>query len=131
MLNCKMKTDKQKLFQRLLATILFICFISQMITITKHSLNYASFQAINEYQFDELLAPAITICPGPGWKSSNISINEEEFAKNKFSWEEIFHPDILEKYNDVKNFRIKETYEIASNLPSLGCPSLLPVGVPI
>ena len=28
-----------------------------------------SFQAVNELQFDRLLSPSLTLCPGTAWKS--------------------------------------------------------------
>ena len=36
-----------------------------------------SFQVVNEIQFNELLAPSITLCPAAAWKSPGPFLSQE------------------------------------------------------
>ena len=69
-----------------------------------------SFQAINELRFEQLLAPSLTLCPGPAWKSSGPFLNEDQFKDSIYSAEEIFHPITLELLRNKSLFTFKEQY---------------------
>ena len=69
-----------------------------------------SFQAINEKVFDQLLAPVITLCPGPAWKEAGPFLNEEHFKNSTYSEEEIFHPETLEILRNKSLFNYQQQY---------------------
>ena len=73
---------------------LVLC-IWEFTIIVKKAIAQESFQAINELQFDELLPPTITLCPGEAWKSSGPFLNDDHFKRSTFTAEEIFHPKTL------------------------------------
>ena len=85
-----------------------VCY--QMVTIAIKALRQDSFQAINELKFKELVPPSITLCPAPAWKSAGPFLSEEMFLENKYTWEEIFHPQTLSTLKNQSLFVIKETY---------------------
>ena len=77
-------------------TLVFFCLsIYELIVIAIKALGHDSFQAINELKFEELVAPSITLCPGPAFKRAGPFLGEQEFTDNKYTWEEIFHPKTL------------------------------------
>ena len=60
---------------------LVLC-IWEFTIIVKKAIAQESFQAINELQFNELLPPTITLCPGEAWKSSGPFLNDDHCACN-------------------------------------------------
>ena len=71
-----------------------------------------SFQVVNEIQFNELLAPSITLCPGPAWKSPGPFLSQEHFEKSTYAAEEIYHPDILKMLRNESAFTFKKQYSL-------------------
>lgn len=88
---------------------LVLC-IWEFTIIVKKAIAQESFQAINELQFDELLPPTITLCPGEAWKSSGPFLNDDHFKRSTFTAEEIFHPKTLEALRNESLFIFKEQY---------------------
>ena len=90
--------------------VFFFLSIYELIVIAIKALGHDSFQAINELKFEELVAPSITLCPGPAFKRAGPFLGEQEFTDNKYTWEEIFHPKTLATMKNESLFKIKETY---------------------
>ena len=84
-----------KVIKLLVTAVCLAGFIKELIIIVEKSIGKDSFQAINQLVYKELLAPTITFCPGPAWKASGPFLSEEEYIKNKYHWDEIFHPVTL------------------------------------
>ena len=96
---------------RIIVTLIFLgLFITELIHICIKAFGKDSFQAINELNFDTLLAPTVTLCPGLAWKDQSPFLSYEAFMKNKFTWEEIFHPKTLSVLQNESLFHIEETY---------------------
>ena len=94
----------------IVAGICLAACIKELIVIAKKAVGSDSFQAVNQLVFEELMAPIITLCPGPAWKSPGPFLSEEKFLENTFSWEEIFHPQTLTLLRNEALFEIRETY---------------------
>ena len=84
--------------------------IKEFVTIVKKTLGKDSFKAIKEIGFETLQAPTITLCPGPGWKSPGPFLTQEDFEKNTFAWEEVFHPKTLQILRNDSLFQLEETF---------------------
>ena len=96
---------------KIVVTFVFFCLsIYELVNIVIKALGQDSFQAINELKFNQLLAPSITLCPGPAFKAAGPFLGEKMFLDNKYTWDEIFHPKTLAVMRNESLFKIKETY---------------------
>ena len=93
----------------IITSLLFSLFFYELIGIAK-KFQKDSFQFINELNFEEIMPPTITFCPAPAYKTPGPFLSEQEFIKNKFTLEELFHPLVLEKFRNESLFTVKETY---------------------
>ena len=94
-------------------TVLFVCIflcILELAAILEKSIAKESFQKVNEFHFEKLLPPSITLCPGTAWKKSGPFLSQEDFQKSTYSWEEIFHPLTLKAFRNESLFKIKTQY---------------------
>ena len=66
-------------FNYILTLILAAFSINELIKVLIKVMNEDSFQKVNENQFERLLSPSITLCPGPAWKKSGPFRNPEDF----------------------------------------------------
>lgn len=101
--------DPLKIISFILTLILLGLFINEFITIMKKAVLY-TFEALNVYNNEEMLAPTITLCPGPGWKSNGPFLNPDHLKRSAFSWEEVFHPLTLEALMNQSLFESRLTY---------------------
>ena len=94
-------------------TILFACIVLctlELAAIIEKSIAKESLQKINDFTFEKLLPPSITLCPGSAWKKSGPFLSQEDFEKSTYSWEEIFHPLTLKAFRNESLFKIKTQY---------------------
>jgi hypothetical protein len=92
-----------------ITSILFSLFLYEFIVIVK-KFQKDSFSVVNVHNFEEILPPLITFCPAPAYKVPGPFLSENDFLKNKFTLEELFHPMVLEKLRNQSLFKVKETY---------------------
>ena len=102
--------DTLKVLRITITFTLFVVFIYELTMIAIKAIARESFQAINELKFERLPAPLITLCPGTAWKSAGPFLSKEEFPKNTYKWEDLFHPKTLEVLRNETLFKVKETY---------------------
>lgn len=92
-------------------TILFLgLFLFEIKTILKLALDKVSFEAIEYLNFEELQPPTITICPVPAYKGDGPFLNNITLKENSYAWEEIFHPQTLERLNNSTFSKIKQSF---------------------
>jgi hypothetical protein len=92
-----------------ITSILFSLFLYELIVIIK-KFQKDSFAVVNVHNFEEILPPTITFCPAPAYKVPGPFLSKNDFSKNKFTLEELFHPIVLEKLRNESLFEVKETY---------------------
>ena len=108
--SLKMELKFMTIVKVVVTLVFFSLSIYELIIISIKAMGQDSFQAINELKFEKLLAPTITFCPGPAWKSAGPFLSEEMFLENKYTWEEIFHPKTLATLRNQSLYNIKDTY---------------------
>ena len=69
-----------------------------------------SYQAVQSQFNEKLMPPVLTICPGPGFKSSGPFMNKEHLLNVSYSAEELFHPNTLTKLRNTSLYNFKEQY---------------------
>ena len=99
-----------KVVEYFVSFILLGLLIYEITVIILKIISKESFQAINEYKFEEILPATITICPAPAYKSNAPFLSPFEYLENKFTWEETFHQKTLENLKNDSLFKIKRTY---------------------
>ena len=94
-----------------IVTFILLCLLMyKFFTIFHKFIAKDSFQTVNELSFDQLLPPLITLCPAPAYKTNGPYLTPNEFLKNKYTWEDIFHEKTLIKLQNDSLFKIKETF---------------------
>ena len=94
----------------LVAAIGLAASLKELIVIAKKLASGDSFQAINQWSYEELMPPVITLCPSPAWKRPGPFLSDEEFLNSTYAWAEIFHPQTLTQLQNKTLFEIKHTY---------------------
>lgn len=99
-----------KVIDIILQLVFLLIFSLKLKTILQVAIAKDSFEAVEYFNHEELLPPTISLCPIPALKAEGSFYNTTAFEENVFTWEEIFHPQVLRSLKNSSLFRTKLSF---------------------